>query len=197
MAHHQQSHSHMWSGPRLHVIANTDAERTYPCVVSTRAAPSYTVALREAESSRPTFPRLSLTSSPNPQLLPHGLVTLPLTSALTYGKQTYERTEVIWLDSELHVVFYEMSWCQRQWNADSVTWTLKAFLMPRAPSLWPNVKSLHFPVVSPQFPYSEYEVYIHPSAIKGQIKLKKLNCIFCQRKGEIITESEMASYIPS
>lgn len=71
--------------------------------------------------------------------------------------------------------------------------------MPRAPSLWSNVKSVHFPVVSPQFFYSEkqYEVYIHPSAIKGQIKLKKLNCIFFQRKGEIITESETASEIPS
>lgn len=81
------SHSHTWCGPRLQVTANTDAERTNPYVLS--AGPSYTVTLREAESSKPTFPRLSPASSPNPQLLPLSPAILPLTSALTYGKQTY------------------------------------------------------------------------------------------------------------
>lgn len=152
--------------------------------------------------------QLSPGSAPHPAIIPS---CCPSAQSLCLWPQHWPMENKLMKGPRSFGSTLNYMWCFMRWagvrdNGMQILWhghsklSWKSHsLMPRAPPLWPNVKSLHFSMVSPQFSYSEkqYEVYIHPSAIKGKIKVKKLNCIFCQRKGEIITESETASYIPS
>lgn len=181
MVHYQQSHPHMWCVPRLQVTLRIQKPREHIPMRHPLRFPLCTLSPWERQQAED---QLSLGSASHPAIIHSCYPSAqslclwpecwPMENKLIKGPRSFSPTLMhvgpFWItcgvlrddpvsESDGMQADMQILW-RGLWK---LSWRSHS-RMPRAPSLWPNVKLLHFSLVSPPFSYLRKAIWcLYPS----------------------------------